>query len=261
MKIPSLAAALVPAAARPRVFESARDAARRGGGAHRNGPRRRKPRRRPRTPSTRSPGRPATSTPLSRRPKPKSKPLFLYWGAVWCPPCNEVKATIFTRQDFIERARNFVPVYIDGDAKGAQKLGARFNVSGYPTMVLFTPDGREITRLPGEVEARPLHAGARARHERRAAGKGDADGGARQGTLATAAAARTGACSRGTRGSPTRSQLLDEEQAAGHAGAPRQGVPGRSAAARDAPRAAGAWPRRRRSKAPSRATTRPPWRC
>ncbi len=82
----------------------------------------------------------------------QNKPVFLYWGAVWCPPCNQVKATIFNRQDFIERSRFFVPVYIDGDSASAQRLGDRFKVSGYPTMILFKPDGREITRLPGEVE-------------------------------------------------------------------------------------------------------------
>ncbi|HEY4068635.1 MAG TPA: thioredoxin fold domain-containing protein, partial [Burkholderiaceae bacterium] len=86
------------------------------------------------------------------RAKADTKPVFVYWGAKWCPPCNQVKATLFNRQDFIERSRAFVPVYVDGDSPGAQKLGARFKVSGYPTMVLFNPQGTEITRLPGEVE-------------------------------------------------------------------------------------------------------------
>ncbi|NEX60529.1 thioredoxin family protein [Noviherbaspirillum galbum] len=85
--------------------------------------------------------------------KAASKPVFLYWGAVWCPPCNQVKATIFNRQSFIERSRAFVPVYLDGDSPDGQKLGARFKVRGYPTMILFRPDGTEITRLPGEVDA------------------------------------------------------------------------------------------------------------
>jgi thioredoxin-related protein len=85
--------------------------------------------------------------------KAANKPLFLYWGAVWCPPCNQVKATIFNRQEFIEKSHHFVPVYLDGDTPGAQKLGERFKVRGYPTMILFKPDGTEITRLPGEVDS------------------------------------------------------------------------------------------------------------
>lgn len=86
--------------------------------------------------------------------KASNKPVFLYWGAVWCPPCNQVKATVFNRQDFIERSKQVIAVYLDGDTPGAQKLGAQFKVKGYPTMILFRPDRSELTRLPGEVDAK-----------------------------------------------------------------------------------------------------------
>ena len=74
--------------------------------------------------------------------KAEKKPLLLYWGAKWCPPCNQLKATLFNRQDFIERSRAFVPVYVDGDQPGVQKLGTRFAVRGYPTTIVFTREGR-----------------------------------------------------------------------------------------------------------------------
>jgi thiol-disulfide isomerase/thioredoxin len=80
------------------------------------------------------------------------KPIFLYWGAEWCPPCGQIKSTIFNRREFQERSRLFVPVYLDGDTPSAQRHGERFGVVGYPTMILFRPDGTEITRLPGTVD-------------------------------------------------------------------------------------------------------------
>jgi len=85
--------------------------------------------------------------------KAQNKPVLLYWGAVWCPPCNQLKATLFNRQDFAEQSKSFVAVHLDGDAPGAQKLGTKFKVAGYPTLILFNPDRKELTRLPGEVDA------------------------------------------------------------------------------------------------------------
>ncbi len=84
--------------------------------------------------------------------KSSGKPLFLYWGAEWCPPCAQIKSTIFNRREFQELSKLFVPVYLDGATPSAQRHGERFGVVGYPTMILFRPDGTEITRLPGTVD-------------------------------------------------------------------------------------------------------------
>jgi hypothetical protein len=79
-------------------------------------------------------------------------PLFLYWGAVWCPPCNRVKSEIFARDEFVGATRSLACVQIDGDTPGAQQLAARLKLRSYPTLVMYRPDGSEITRLPCELD-------------------------------------------------------------------------------------------------------------
>ena len=84
--------------------------------------------------------------------KREHKPVLLYWGAVWCPPCQQLKSTVFNREDFIARTRLVVPVYLDGDEPGAQKWGDRFRVSGYPTLLVLDADKRELMRLSGGMD-------------------------------------------------------------------------------------------------------------
>ena len=90
--------------------------------------------------------------------KASNKPVLLYWGAQWCPPCKQLKSAVFNRPDFIEKSKLFVAVYLDGDLPDAQKFGDEFRVTGYPTVVVFKPDRTEITRIAGNMDL-SLYAG------------------------------------------------------------------------------------------------------
>jgi thiol-disulfide isomerase/thioredoxin len=84
--------------------------------------------------------------------KAQNKPVILYWGAEWCPPCHQLQATVFSRPDFIAKSKLFIPVYLDGDLEGAQKWGEQFKVTGYPTIVILDSERREVMRIAGGMD-------------------------------------------------------------------------------------------------------------
>lgn len=82
----------------------------------------------------------------------ENKPLFLYWGAEWCPPCHHLKATVFRTPEFVAKSREFIPVYLDGDDERAQILGEELGAVSYPTVLIFSPGGDEIMRMPTNID-------------------------------------------------------------------------------------------------------------
>lgn len=81
-----------------------------------------------------------------------NRPVFLYWGAQWCPYCQQLKSSVFTRRDFVDKSQLFVPVYLDGDDPGAQAWGERLKISGYPTVLILRADGTELMRVAGGMD-------------------------------------------------------------------------------------------------------------
>lgn len=106
----------------------------------------------------------------------QGRPVFLYWGAVWCPPCLQLKAEVFPQPRFAARMRSFIPVYLDGDAAEAQSWGERLRISSYPAMLVLAPEGGERMRILGAIELEELDAAL--------AGALDAGGGAQGAELA-----------------------------------------------------------------------------
>ena len=53
---------------------------------------------------------------------------------------------------FQSRAAAAVCYQLDGDSAGAQALAEQYRLRSYPTLVLYAPDGGEITRLPCELD-------------------------------------------------------------------------------------------------------------
>ncbi len=81
----------------------------------------------------------------------QGRPLFLYWGAEWCPPCHYLKDKIFRQPEFVAKSRAFIAVYLDGDTERAQIWGEKFGTVGYPTVIIFDPQGREALRMTSGI--------------------------------------------------------------------------------------------------------------
>ena len=87
-----------------------------------------------------------------KRASEEGKPLFLYWGAEWCPYCKQLEATIFVRDEFIGLSQQFIPVDMSNGDSETIRYADQFKIYGLPTVIVFSPDGTEMTRIRGGMD-------------------------------------------------------------------------------------------------------------
>ena len=82
----------------------------------------------------------------------QQKPVFLYWGEEWCPFCNRLETTVFTRDEFIALSHDFIALYLGTDTEEKIQYGDRFDIRGFPTVIVFDSDGNTLTRIAGGTD-------------------------------------------------------------------------------------------------------------
>ncbi len=92
--------------------------------------------------------------------KAEKKFVFLdFTGSDWCPPCKSLHNTVLTSAEFTQFAKdNLVLVEVDfprakkqsAELKAANaKLSEKFNIEGYPTVIVLDANGKEVFKEVG----------------------------------------------------------------------------------------------------------------
>ncbi len=82
------------------------------------------------------------------------KPLLVLFRASWCRWCGEMTAKVLSEQQVVQRSRRFICVAVDADRDPG--ICRTHGVRGYPTILVLSPDGREIARRTGKVALKTL---------------------------------------------------------------------------------------------------------
>ena len=87
--------------------------------------------------------------------KKQNKPVLVeFTGSDWCPPCMMMRKKVFSQKEFVSAAsKDFILVELDfpnGDPEVKKKndpYAKKYEIEGFPTVILFDSDGKEFNRF------------------------------------------------------------------------------------------------------------------
>jgi thiol:disulfide interchange protein len=91
---------------------------------------------------------------LKQAAEQKKSVLVEFTGSDWCPPCIMMRKKVFSQKQFVEKAsKNFILVELDfpnGEPEVKKKnepLATKYNIEGFPTVLLLDASGKEFSRF------------------------------------------------------------------------------------------------------------------
>lgn len=83
-----------------------------------------------------------------------NKPVMLHFYANWCQPCKKLRKKTFNNKELAELLNKyFVNIKLNIDTKEGRVQSAKYNIDGFPVVMLFNLNGEMVYRQTGYQEA------------------------------------------------------------------------------------------------------------
>jgi len=83
-----------------------------------------------------------------------NKPVFAYFTATWCGPCQSLKRTTWSAKNVASAMEGYVPVKLDVDEEGT--LAQKYGVSSIPMFIIMDAQGQVKQSTSGAMGAEEM---------------------------------------------------------------------------------------------------------
>ena len=88
------------------------------------------------------------------RARGEKKVVVVDFYADWCVWCRRLDTTTYRDPEVVRyMSEEVIPVKMDVEARPGKALANKYGVDGLPTIVILSPEGEELGRIPGYLRA------------------------------------------------------------------------------------------------------------
>jgi thiol:disulfide interchange protein len=83
--------------------------------------------------------------------KAQNKPVVMVFSAVWCPPCQVMKKSVYPSKEVTPLHDKFVWAYLDTDEEANASAAQKHGVSGIPHIEFLNSQGKSLGNQVGST--------------------------------------------------------------------------------------------------------------